>query len=351
MTVYFAMLTFICFLALSSLFLPKRMGLVRHGISLVGYGSMCIFIGLRDHIGGDWNAYREIFQAISELPILQVFFVTEPLYALCNRLVYAVGGDIHIVNLICATIMLAGLFKFSRLAEIDANLLLFIAAPYLLFVVGMGYTRQSVALGLSLAAVGYLRRQRVRPFYFLTTLAALFHYSAIFLILLWWINSKKRMLIAFGMLIVASPLIFFFALRERYYTMYLSGSTQTESHGVWARLFIVMVGIAVVFVQRSRWIREDGLRRAIIRGGVALSFLILVSFFLSTMADRLCLYLMFIYLLAFGYMIRYAHPPFRYLSLLLILSFSYSIFLVWFQFSSFATAAWYPYAMAVSGAN
>ena len=76
MTVYFAMLTFICFLALSSLFLPKRMGLVRHGISLVGYGSMCIFIGLRDHIGGDWNAYREIFQAISELPILQVFFVT-----------------------------------------------------------------------------------------------------------------------------------------------------------------------------------------------------------------------------------------------------------------------------------
>ena len=306
---------------------------------------MCIFIGLRDQVGADWDSYKTIFVAIGKLPLIATFFIVEPLYGLCNRLVYLAGGDIHLVNLICATISLVCLFNFSRLVEIDSNLLLFIATPYLLFVVGMGYTRQSVAVGLALNAVGYLRHKREWMFYIFASLAVLFHYSAIFLILLWWIKNFKRTAVVLLAILAVSPLLIPLLSSDRY-VRYLNNDAAMQSHGVWTRILLVVFALLIIFNQKIQWRRETELRRVIFRGAVALGLVSLLSVFLSTLADRVCLYLFFIYMLGMGSVIRNAIRPYKFLSIFMVVSLSYAVFLAWFGFSSFAALAWFPYGIS-----
>jgi hypothetical protein len=347
MIVYLAMLSFTCLLALISVFMPKRWRIVRHFISFVGYGSMCIFIGLRDHVGADWDNYVGIFSDLANFRSPVIFLAVEPFYAFCNRLVYDAGGDVHLVNLICAFISLAGLYKFTRLVELDANLVLFIAAPYLLFVIGMGYTRQSVAIGLALTGIGYLRHGRDRMFYFFVILAALFHYSAIVLAVLWWLNSVKRTSVVIAAIAMGIPALFVLFSGGRIVRLYLSQNEKIQSHGVGFRLLIIALGLLVVIAQRVRWARETEMRVMIFRGGIVLVLLTMLSLFLSTLADRLCLYLYFIYILGIGSVIRYALKPYKYLSLCFVVSLTYVMFFIWFSLSSFAASAWFPYGMAL----
>jgi hypothetical protein len=349
MIVYLAMLTFLCILAMGSLFLPNHLGSVRRVISLMGYTAMCLFIGLRDHVGGDWAPYSELFSALSRAPFIVVLIIVEPLYGLCNRLVYMVGGDIHLVNLVCATILLVCLFNFSRLVDMDSNVLLFIAAPYLLFVVGMGYTRQSVAVGLILNGIGHLRHGRDRKFYLFVCLATLFHYSAIVLILLWWVNSLKRTAALVVALAAVSPVVYVIILASSKYSIYVNNDPSVQSHGVWFRILIILLALFVVFAQKLHWAKESQLRTMIIRGAITLGLIAVLSLFLSTIADRICLYLFFIYILAVGSVIRYARLPFKYLSLYFVICLSYGVFFIWFGLSNFAAAAWFPYGMSLYG--
>jgi hypothetical protein len=226
-------------------------------------------------------------------------------------------------------------------------LLLFIATPYLLFVVGMGYTRQSVALGLVLNAVGYLRDGRQRMFYFFVVVAALFHYSAIFLLLLWWVNSAKRIWVVLAALALVSPVLIPILLSKRY-VLYLNNNAAMQSHGVWTRILLISMALLIIFAQKLKWTNETLLRRIIFRGAVALCGLAVLSLFLSTLADRICLNLFFIYVLGLGSVTRYAtSQPLKYLSICFVVCLSYGIFLTWFGLSEFAAAAWFPYGIAL----
>jgi hypothetical protein len=64
MIVYFAMLTFVCFLALWSVFLPPSMRLVRLGVASIGFPVMAVFIGLRDHVGAASTRFASGSQGI-----------------------------------------------------------------------------------------------------------------------------------------------------------------------------------------------------------------------------------------------------------------------------------------------
>jgi hypothetical protein len=231
----------------------------------------------------------------------------------------------------------------------DSNVLLFIAAPYLLFVVGMGYTRQSVAVGLILNGIGYLRHGREGKFYLFVCLATLFHYSAIVLILLWWVNSFKRTATLALALAAVSPVLYTIILASSKYSLYVNNDPAVQSHGVWFRIFIILIALFVVFAQKLHWAKESQLRTMIIRGAITLSLIAVLSLFLSTLADRICLYLFFIYILAIGSVIRYARLPFKYLSLYFVICLSYGVFFIWFGLSNFASAAWFPYGMSIYG--
>lgn len=142
---------------------------------------LTILIGLRYQVGGDWRPYENMFLHISSLPFSEVFLSGDPGYTLLNWLVARAGFNVFMVNTLCAAVFSTGLITFARRQPLPW-LALAIAAPYLVTVVAMGYTRQSVAIGFAMLALAGLSANSTIRFAIWITMAALFHKTAVLLI-------------------------------------------------------------------------------------------------------------------------------------------------------------------------
>lgn len=142
---------------------------------------LAVLMGLRHEVGGDWFNYLPQFQDTAVLSFGEALSLGDPGYSALNWLVAQLGGTIYGVNLACAAVLMWGTVVFCR-RQPNPWLALLAAVPYLLIVVGMGYTRQSVALGFALLGLVALGDGRVRAFVLWVVLGALFHKSAVLLL-------------------------------------------------------------------------------------------------------------------------------------------------------------------------
>ncbi|MEO7937503.1 MAG: EpsG family protein, partial [Burkholderiaceae bacterium] len=124
-----------------------------------------LMIGLRHEVGGDWGSYAEHFTHAARMTFGEALAMGDPGHYLLNRLVAGLGGSLYTVNLIYAAVLMTGTVVFCRRQPIPW-LALLAAVPYMLVVVGMGYTRQSVALGFGLLGLVALADGKVRKFAF-----------------------------------------------------------------------------------------------------------------------------------------------------------------------------------------
>ena len=164
--------------------------------------ALSVFIGLRHQVGGDWGSYKIYFDLMAYKQLSEIFDVRQDMgYAGLNWFVNEIGYDIYLVNLICGSIFAFGLCYLCRNLP-RPFLALCVSFPYLVTVVSMGYTRQSVAIGLSMIAVVALTRQKLFRFTILITIAALFHKTALILFgLAFLAASKNRLMILVALLI------------------------------------------------------------------------------------------------------------------------------------------------------
>ncbi|HVJ08742.1 MAG TPA: EpsG family protein [Acidisarcina sp.] len=344
MLIYGMMLSIICLLGLFSLFLPSRQYALR--IALASFAALLLtgFMGLRDHVGADWPAYDNIFEIYSRVQLRDVFTTTtiEPCYALLNYLAHCVGGDIHLVNLVCAFLMVLGLIRFAYLIRVDACLLLFLATPYLLYAVGMGYTRQAVAIGIGFAALGYWVRGEHKKCYACMGLAICFHYSAVFLFLLIAMKNGRRALLVLPVALLGAFLLVKILLTS-YLSLYIQNTEDLHSNGVWLRLAIVLIGVVTFMVQRKRWKSDPGMFNMLSSASALAVFLVPVAVVASTLADRVCLYLFFVYLAACGRAIHFSSPAARQVAMGILVAATYGCFFLWFTVSPYAASSWIPY--------
>lgn len=344
MWIYVGILSAIGLLALLSLSLSKNSTSLRAAVVVPAVLILVVFIGFRDRVGADWSAYDNIFNIYERVDLRDVLTTTpiEPLYAVLNYAAHLVGGDIHLVNLACAIIMLVGLVRFAFLIDLDATLLLFLSTPYLLFVVGMGYTRQAVAIGLGFAALGYWIRGKRKKFYAAAILAVGFHYSALFIFLLVWIKSWKQ-----GLSVILLALIIGYfllpAIFPSYFALYILNTESLHSSGVWFRLAIVLIGVAAVVLQRRQWQKDQDAFLLLVNGSIIAICLVPLAVIASTLADRICLYLFFIYLVSFARAIPFARHELRFVATASIFYVTYACFFLWFATSSYAADYWIPY--------
>ena len=133
-----------------------------------------LIIGLRHEVGGDWFNYIPHFLDASRMDFAEAAAMPDPGHYVLNMWVARLGGDIYAVNLIYAAVPMWGTVVFCR-HQRNPWLALLAAVPYMLIVVGMGYTRQSVALGFALLGLVALGEQRIRRFVLLIGFGALFH--------------------------------------------------------------------------------------------------------------------------------------------------------------------------------
>jgi hypothetical protein len=135
-----------------------------------------LLIGWRYKIGPDWTAYQRHLDITVDVPFLDAITTSDIGYAALNWLVALCGGDIYDVNVICAAVFVVGLVAFAR-TQAQPWLILALAVPYTIVVVGMSYTRQSAAMGMELLAIIALIEGRNRRFLVYGLIGVLFHKS------------------------------------------------------------------------------------------------------------------------------------------------------------------------------
>lgn len=169
---------------------------------------MAAVIGFRYEVGGDWFSYVFMYEHAGRLALSDALSIGDPGYQLVNWVVYHLDTRVWLVNLISGGIFVWGLFRFCR-TQPDPWLAVLVAVPYMVIVVAMGYTRQSVALGLLMAGIAdVLRGGSLIRFGVYVVGAALFHRTAVVAFPLVALAIDRNRLVTVLIAAAAVPLLY-----------------------------------------------------------------------------------------------------------------------------------------------
>jgi hypothetical protein len=94
------------------------------------------FIGLRDEVGADWNAYLGMYDYIKWSSFKDGINHTEFGFSILNWLMVQIDADVYGINIVCTFIFVSGLIKFARKMPLPWLALISVTA-YLVIAIGM----------------------------------------------------------------------------------------------------------------------------------------------------------------------------------------------------------------------
>jgi hypothetical protein len=252
-----------------------------------------LLVGLRDEVGGDWENYLEhSFEAASE-SLAEALARGEPAYWFVTWATATTSWHVYLANLIFGCIFSIGLMVFCR-AQPRPWLALAIAVPYMVIVLGMGYTRQGVALGLAMIGLVALSRRKTFSFVCWVAAGALFHKSAVLLIPLGMIASPRNKMWTALWVGVACLVLYDTLLRDSVETLttnYIEAEYQSEGALVRVLMNVLPAMILLLYRKRFHWTeaeRNMWMMISLLALSSAVWLLVSPS---STAVDRVALYL------------------------------------------------------------
>lgn len=301
--------------------------------------SLALLIGYRHEVGGDWFTYMELFREHQHL-------LTDPGYRALNWAVAYLGGDIYEVNLACGAIFSFCLVYFCRILP-RPWLALSIAMPYLVIVVGMGYSRQAVALALVMCGLSVLERKRVFWFVALVLIGATFHKTAVLLlpiVALSKTRNKYWTAVWVGVVGLAGYQLFLADAAETLYASYIE--SEYESEGALVRIMMnALAGSALLLWRRRFRLGEQASLWTRLAAISVLMPLLLVVSESSTAVDRMALYLIPLQLVVFTQLpdvLGRSEAAHRRGWILLILLYYSAVQFTWLNFATHSHY-WVPY--------
>lgn len=240
-----------------------RRGQSRLMLSIAGV-FLAVMVGLRSEVGGDWFAYLKLFDNTAALPMhdaLQQF--GDPGYYGLGWLLAWMGGSIYALNLLCAALLLSGTLALVK-QERYPWLGLVAAVPYLLMVVGMGYTRQSAAIGLAMLGMVALARGRTRAFVAWVVAAALFHKTAVVLIpIAALVATRNRTwnMTWIAVLSVTAYWVFLADSSEALVANYVTSEYSNSARGAGIRVAMNVVPAVLLLILRKRLLPDPTERK------------------------------------------------------------------------------------------
>jgi hypothetical protein len=263
-----------------------------------------VLVGWRYEVGGDWTTYIKIFRDTTRWDLATALEFGDPGYQLLNWYAADLGLSIYSVNFVSGLIFAAGLVVFCRSLP-RPWLALAVAVPYLVIVVAMGYTRQSVALGLAMLGLVALGRRRLRYFILFTVLAATFHKSAVLLLPIAALAATRNRLAAalwVGVITAGAYYLLLEDAAESLYTNYVLAGY--ESQGALIRLVMnaLPAVILIVFHRRFEFVRSE---QRLWMWFSIISLVLLAVYFVSpssTAVDRVALYMLPLQLVVFSHL-------------------------------------------------
>lgn len=318
---------------------PRQARLVWWAVGLL----FALMIGFRHEVGGDWFNYLPHFLSASRMSFAEAAAMGDPGHYVLNMLIARLGGGIYTVNFIYAAVLMWGTVVFCR-RQPNPWLALLAAVPYMLIVVGMGYTRQSVALGLALLGLVALGEHRIRTFVICVALGALFHKSAVLLLPIAALAASRNRILTGGMVAVCMGLLYYLLLMDSADAMWTNYVTaDMQSSGGPIRVLMNAVPALLLLIYRKRLVPDEQQRKLWLwMAAFALLCLplVLVS---STAVDRVALYLIPVQLFVFARLPRLAQTPRARTPLVLgIVGYYAAVQFVWLNFATHAQY-WTPY--------
>lgn len=310
---------------------------------------IALMIGLRYEVGGDWFGYLRMFSFAGIADLGRVLALGDPGYQILNWVAQKVGGDIWLVNLICGLIFAAGLLSFARIQP-NPWLAVLVAVPYLVIVVAMGYSRQSVAIGIILAGLARMERGgSVARFTFYVLAAALFHKTAVVVLPLIILSAERNRFATVVLGLVVTVLFYEFFLSsatDRLVRNYIGAEYASQGAGI--RVAMNILPAALFLLQQHRFGFSER-ERKVWRNFSLAAFLFLILLFVlpsTTVVDRLALYATPLQIAVLS------RVPMSYrsrgLGTILIVLYSFAVQFVWFNYAANADA-WIPYRIFPMG--
>lgn len=252
---------------------------------------LVLFVGYRHQVGGDWFNYFDQFVREMGVGIADPIEIGDPGYVYLMRMVSIIGGDVHEVNLVAAIIFVLGLMVFCW-SQPYPWLALAVAIPYIVVVMGMGYTRQAIALGLIMGGVVYLEKGRLAYYVVFVALAVLFHKTAVIMMPLGiFLHKKGWMLRGVAVCLAGLGLWEAFLVKSQgeLWRNYVDANMQSQ--GAWIRVIMNALPASILIIQWKRWrICYPNARLWLWVSAAAIACLPLVGY-ASTAVDRIALYL------------------------------------------------------------
>lgn len=311
--------------------------------------SLVFLIGFRFEVGGDWGSYIRYANTSVYMTWSQAFKASDPGYWVINLIAVKSGFGISGVNILAGILFSIGLVLFCQSLP-RPWLALAVAVPYMVVVVGMGYSRQAVALGIAMLGLLALRRHNIFWFLLWVGLAATFHKTAILLLPIAALVSTKNRYAGIIIVIAATAIGYRILLEDHvnaFVINYVDSSYQ--SSGAFIRLLMNVVPGTIFLYFRKKFIISDGERRlwSIIS---VISLGLFVAYFLtsaSTALDRMALYMIPLQLVVFSHLPDVLGTYGRTnLNLVVgILVFYASVLFVWLNFATHSVY-WLPYTIA-----
>lgn len=304
-------------------------------------------IGLRHQVGGDWGNYAEQLVDVLGISLGAALERGDPGYAFLNWLSGIMGWGLYGVNTICALLFTAGLLFFC-LNQPNPWLALTVSVPYLVVVVAMGYTRQSVAIGLSMFALVALSYEQIFRFSIWIFFAALFHKSAVVLLVLglllssggwWW-----RIPLMTGVIFFSYSALFQNDV-QNWQTNYIEAGYSSSGAAIRIAMNALPAFIFLTFIKRFGLNQRVQKVWWLLAWAALLAVPVLIISPSSTAVDRISLYLIPIQIFVWSRLPGLKLIGNNQTGKLAVLFYSAAVLFVWLVFAE-NSRSWVPYTFA-----
>lgn len=305
-----------------------------------------LMVGLRYKVGGDWATYEDMYHDIYMQSLPDSFQFSEPGYAFLNWFSAQFDGGVYVANLACGIVFMLGLSSLVR-RQPNPWLAMTVAVPYLIIVVGMGYTRQAAAIGMVCWAIARADRDPIWKTVAKIAFAALFHKTAIlFLPILLAPVARRNLLLGIvgAITFVGLAVVALGGSTDRLVASYVNSDYQ--SSGAAIRISMNVLAAAAFFAFRKKLALSPEYRLIwTIQSGLALLCVVgLVYSSSSVGVDRIALFLIPLQIFVYGnlpYTTRIT-PKGRAFATFVIIAYSVAVQYVYFVHGTFSYA-WLPY--------
>lgn len=296
---------------------------------------LVFIIGFRHEVGCDWFNYLEIYEYNDS------FYKLFPpykdfLYDFLNYIAHKLSLGIYFVNTVVASILVLGLFLYSKTKKYYPFLIIY-SIPYLLFVVGMGYTRQALAIGFLFLSLFFFEKRKEFLGFINLILAFLSHKTAI--VLLFFYTILKPNLYSFLFSLMAIGISYFSYKNSVNYFIHAYVENKLQSKGFFLRFLQTSFFLVPFLIFYRKYLNLKNLYLPFI----VLYLLIIPILILTkstTVADRFLLYTYPLQLFAIDFILRKTKGN-LILKIAIILISVLTLF-IWFNFA-IHKICWIPY--------